>query len=102
MSSLPCTALSRRFAGFDRFAGIEGLRGMCVAKAVAEDAWPFSTAIPPMLQVGAGVCGCGGCWASCSLCCSRRAGGQATRSSEERNANATAECSAVPGGRPRI
>ena len=24
-------------SGFDRFAGVEGLRGLCVAKAVAED-----------------------------------------------------------------
>ncbi len=24
-------------SGFDRFAGIEGLRGMCIAKAVCED-----------------------------------------------------------------
>lgn len=24
-------------SGFDRFAGIEGLRGLCVPKAVAED-----------------------------------------------------------------
>jgi hypothetical protein len=39
-----------KFSGFDRFAGIEGLRGMCIPKAVAEDRWPFKTAIPPMLQ----------------------------------------------------
>ena len=26
-------------SGFDRFAGIEGLRGLCVPKAVAEDRW---------------------------------------------------------------
>lgn len=37
-------------SGFDRFAGVEGLRGMCLPKAVAEDRWPFSTNIPPMLQ----------------------------------------------------
>lgn len=37
-------------SGFDRFAGVEGLRGMCIPKAVAEDRWPFSTTIPPMLQ----------------------------------------------------
>lgn len=37
-------------SGFDRFAGVEGLRGMCLPKAVAEDRWPFSTAIPPVLQ----------------------------------------------------
>lgn len=39
-----------KYSGFDRFAGVEGLRGMCIPKAVAEDRWPFSTAIPPMLQ----------------------------------------------------
>lgn len=37
-------------SGFDRFGGVEGLRGLCVPKAVAEDRWPFSTTIPPMLQ----------------------------------------------------
>ena len=37
-------------SGFDRFAGIEGLRGLCVPKAVAEDRWPFTTTIPPLLQ----------------------------------------------------
>eukprot|EP00887_Chlorella_sp_A99_P003616 scaffold7.g3616.t1 len=37
-------------SGFDRFAGIEGLRGLCVPKAVAEDRWPFKTAIPPLLR----------------------------------------------------
>ena len=26
-----------KHSGFDRFAGIEGLRGMCVAKALCED-----------------------------------------------------------------
>ncbi|KAL6785877.1 ALDH22 [Auxenochlorella protothecoides x Auxenochlorella symbiontica] len=39
-----------KHSGFDRFAGVEGLRGLCVPKAVAEDMWPFSTAIPPLLQ----------------------------------------------------
>ena len=39
-----------KYSGFDRFAGIEGLRGMCVPKSVAEDRWPCSTAIPPLLQ----------------------------------------------------
>ena len=39
-----------KYSGFDRFAGIEGLRGMCIPKSVAEDRWPFSTAIPPLLQ----------------------------------------------------
>eukprot|EP00899_Mesostigma_viride_P010789 jgi/Mesvir1/19711/Mv09971-RA.1 len=38
-------------SGFDRFAGIEGLRGCCVAKAVVEDRLPFiKTTIPPPLQ----------------------------------------------------
>ena len=37
-------------SGFDRFAGIEGLRGLCVPKSVVEDRWPFSTSIPPLLQ----------------------------------------------------
>ncbi len=37
-------------SGFDRFAGIEGLRGLCVPKSVAEDALFFKTALPPMLQ----------------------------------------------------
>jgi acyl-CoA reductase-like NAD-dependent aldehyde dehydrogenase len=39
-------------SGFDRFAGVEGLRGCCVPKAVAEDAWPWliRTDIPPPLQ----------------------------------------------------
>mmetsp|Transcript_7006 Transcript_7006/g.19782 ORF Transcript_7006/g.19782 Transcript_7006/m.19782 type:complete len:603 (-) Transcript_7006:65-1873(-) len=39
-------------SGFDRFAGIEGLRGMCVPKAVCEDRFPLlmKTDIPPPLQ----------------------------------------------------
>ena len=39
-------------SGFDRFAGVEGLRGCCVPKAVAEDAvpWLIRTDIPPPLQ----------------------------------------------------
>ena len=37
-------------SGFDRFAGIEGLRGCCVPKAVVDDIWPFRTDIPPPLQ----------------------------------------------------
>jgi len=39
-------------SGYDRFAGVEGLRGCCVAKAVAEDRWPglIRTDIPPPLQ----------------------------------------------------
>ncbi|CAD7698004.1 unnamed protein product [Ostreobium quekettii] len=39
-------------SGFDRFAGVEGLRGLCVTKSVCEDWWPFlmTTNIPPALQ----------------------------------------------------
>jgi acyl-CoA reductase-like NAD-dependent aldehyde dehydrogenase len=37
-------------SGFDRFAGVEGLRGMALPRAVALDRWPFSTAIPPLLR----------------------------------------------------
>jgi acyl-CoA reductase-like NAD-dependent aldehyde dehydrogenase len=37
-------------SGFDKFAGIEGLRGCCTTKAVVEDVWPFSTNMPPPLQ----------------------------------------------------
>jgi len=39
-------------SGFDRFAGIEGLRGLCVPKAVCEDRFPLllKTEIPPPLQ----------------------------------------------------
>ena len=39
-------------SGFDRFAGVEGLRGCCIPKAVAEDAvpWLIRTDIPPPLQ----------------------------------------------------
>jgi acyl-CoA reductase-like NAD-dependent aldehyde dehydrogenase len=39
-------------SGFDRFAGVEGLRGCCVPKAVAEDAipWLIRTDIPPPLR----------------------------------------------------
>ncbi|GAX82092.1 hypothetical protein CEUSTIGMA_g9520.t1 [Chlamydomonas eustigma] len=40
-------------SGFDRFAGIEGLRGLCVAKSVAEDAvpWLMRSSIPPPWQI---------------------------------------------------
>ena len=42
-------------SGFDRFAGIEGLRGLCVPKAVAEDRCEsFSTA---KVAAGPGVHG---------------------------------------------
>ncbi|CAK0772335.1 hypothetical protein CVIRNUC_003952 [Coccomyxa viridis] len=52
-------------SGFDRFAGIEGLRGMCTPKAVCEDRFPWlmRTDIPPLLQYPVGdsafpfVCG---------------------------------------------
>lgn len=40
-----------KHSGFDRFAGIEGLRGCCLVKAVTEDRWPFiRTVIPKLLQ----------------------------------------------------
>jgi hypothetical protein len=32
-----------KHSGFDRFGGVEGLRGLCVPKAVAEDRWVQST-----------------------------------------------------------
>ena len=40
--TLPCCALGR-------LSGVEGLRGLCVAKAVCEDAapWLMTTTIPP-------------------------------------------------------
>ena len=31
-------------SGFDRFAGIEGLRGLCVPKAVCQDRYAFKPA----------------------------------------------------------
>jgi acyl-CoA reductase-like NAD-dependent aldehyde dehydrogenase len=39
-------------SGFGRFGGVEGLRGLTVVKAVAEDRWPalVSTVIPPVLR----------------------------------------------------
>ena len=39
-------------SGFGRFGGVEGLRGLTVVKAVAEDRWPWliSTTIPPVLR----------------------------------------------------
>eukprot|EP00050_Salpingoeca_kvevrii_P014418 m.35957 g.35957 ORF g.35957 m.35957 type:complete len:608 (+) comp5753_c0_seq1:41-1864(+) len=40
-----------KISGFDRFAGIEGLRGCCVPKAVTSDRIPgIRTSIPPPLQ----------------------------------------------------
>lgn len=40
-------------SGFDRFAGIEGLRGCCFVKSVCVDRFPslMKTNIPPLLQV---------------------------------------------------
>jgi acyl-CoA reductase-like NAD-dependent aldehyde dehydrogenase len=37
-----------KMSGFGRFGGVEGLRALCVPKAVAEDAWPLliKTTIP--------------------------------------------------------
>lgn len=38
-------------SGYDRFAGPEGLRGLCMIRSVCEDAIPFITnAIPPPMQ----------------------------------------------------
>ena len=46
--SLPMGGL--KDSGFGKFAGIEGLRGLCVAKAVVEDIVPFiRTQLPPPL-----------------------------------------------------
>ncbi|GIL81328.1 hypothetical protein Vretifemale_10395 [Volvox reticuliferus] len=38
-----------KHSGFDRFAGVEGLRGLCVPKAVCEDRFPMlmKSSIPP-------------------------------------------------------
>lgn len=45
-------------SGFDRFAGIEGLRGLCVPKSVCQDRFPawtqLKTVIPPILQYPVG------------------------------------------------
>lgn len=45
-------------SGYGRFAGVEGLRSLCVPKAVCEDALPalIRTSIPPVLRypIGAG------------------------------------------------
>ena len=47
--SLPMGGL--KDSGFGKFAGIEGLRGLCVAKAVVEDIVPFvRTTLPPPLR----------------------------------------------------
>lgn len=37
-------------SGFDRFAGVEGLRGLTNPRAVVQDRWPFKTTIPPLLR----------------------------------------------------
>ncbi|KAJ9528462.1 hypothetical protein QJQ45_020356 [Haematococcus lacustris] len=41
-----------KHSGFDRFAGIEGLRGLCVPKAVSEDRlpWLMKSSLPPPWQ----------------------------------------------------
>ncbi len=40
-----------QISGFDRFAGIEGLRGCCLVRAVTSDRIPgVRTSIPPPLQ----------------------------------------------------
>ena len=51
----------RRESGFGQFGGVEGLRGCCVAKAVAVDRWPglIQTRIPKILQVRSGGLGGG-------------------------------------------
>ena len=43
---------ARAQSGYDRFAGIEGLRGCCHVKSVAEDRFPLlmDTRIPPFMQ----------------------------------------------------
>ena len=43
--------MASRTSGFGKFAGIEGLRGLCVTKAVVEDIVPFvRTQLPPPLR----------------------------------------------------
>jgi len=37
-------------SGYDKFGGVEGLRGMCYTKAVCEDAFFMKTTVPPELQ----------------------------------------------------
>ena len=40
-----------KMSGFDRIGGVEGLRGMCLAKSVTVDRFPgVRTNIPPLLQ----------------------------------------------------
>ena len=47
--SLPMGGL--KDSGFGKFAGVEGLRGLCVTKAVVQDALPFvRTQLPPPLR----------------------------------------------------
>ncbi|KAK9808600.1 hypothetical protein WJX72_000341 [[Myrmecia] bisecta] len=43
-------------SGFDRFAGVEGLRGLCIPKSVTEDRWPWlmRTDMPPIIQYPVG------------------------------------------------
>ena len=39
------------FDRYDKFGGVEGLRGMCYTKAVCEDRFPLMmTTVPPELQ----------------------------------------------------
>lgn len=46
-----------KISGFDRFAGIEGLRGCCLVKAVTTDKLAaMKTTIPPPLQYPIKVC----------------------------------------------
>lgn len=40
-----------KISGFDRFAGVEGLRGCCVARAETQDRFPgIHTAVPPIVD----------------------------------------------------
>ena len=52
LSLLPPRKLSDlQISGFDRFAGVEGLRGCCLLRAVTSDRFPLvRTSIPGPLQ----------------------------------------------------
>ena len=40
-----------QISGFDRFAGVEGLRGCCLTRSITSDKYPgIRTNIPPALQ----------------------------------------------------
>jgi len=55
-------------SGFDRFSGVEGLRGCCVPKSVVVDAYPFiRTDIPPPLQYPVAACAFDFCKALCHM-----------------------------------